>query len=201
MKEKPYAFPYCLACYAPLEAELATGSHELGAKAKARRNARASIPCTQCDSVNLRVDIKDHWTKEPRIVEVEWWLKASVVLVIAVMSFATLMTRQTGLSAAGHGMVVGAPILSAIVLWDLMSITRKRGLFNGGILWGVAVPALVLSVGLVVILFTGTVQYGDAAIGGAFIVICAPIPMLLKRCWEAARVRYVAHAQSKLLAR
>ncbi len=198
MQQRPYQFPYCLHCYAPLEFDLATDSHALGTKAKARKHARASVPCPQCDEINLVVDISHHWTKEPVLVEIEWWMKAAIVALLAVLGLSILITTRESWSLRGHEMLIGVPLFTSVLFWDLASITRKKGLLNGAIVWGGVAAILGLGTVLVLLYPSANADPSSLVLVGCLMLIGMVLPGRVKQRWEAWRDKRVANAQSRL---
>ncbi|MCB9913955.1 MAG: hypothetical protein H6828_02255 [Planctomycetes bacterium] len=181
MRPKPaYASPYCLHCYAPLGEVQAPSTH-----------------CAVCGHANLVVDLRRLWTREKRLRELEHLLKVIVALFIGAISLAALFSRQSGMSAAGHGMGVGAPILLGLLLWDAVSITQRESLFRGSIVWPIVgwafvVPATALALAVplpMVRWIAGAVALGSLA------GILSP---LTRRRWIAWRERHVLAGQQAL---
>lgn len=124
---------YCLFCYEELE-----------------RPRVASVHCPACGRLNLRQDLQDYWTREPRFVRLERALKLVIVALVALASgYLMFPTRQMH-GYAGVGYSAGAPLLIGIILWDTASLaTRRRSMLRLELLW----PALVFLVGAAPVLF------------------------------------------------
>ena len=126
---------YCLYCYGPM-AEI----------------RGASEPCPRCGEVNLKVDRREHWTLEPRLVRLEALLKALTVALALALAYPLLIFPSGGHGFAGVGFSMGAPLLIGFVLWDAASlVTARRSLLRHSVLWPllpltlVAGPALVIA--------------------------------------------------------
>lgn len=196
MQKKPYHAPYCLYCYASLGVSMATDSHAKDEKAKQRQAPGASLHCPKCERVNLVVDTHRFWSKETRLVELEWWLKAGVMVLVLGISAVALLNPGTGLSAAGHGMAAGAPILIGILLWDLASITLKRSLFNGAIVWGVVAVVAGLLPAIGIFLVTQGLPLPIRIVLACLPFSFAVGPILGKSRFEAWREARIARGQA-----
>ncbi len=118
--------PYCLKCYAPLE-----------------RNHDACTVCPHCHFVSVAADHGRYWTREPNLVELEWFAKVFIVLGLAAF-FAWMLTRMNMQFGMGQGFAIGAFIAVGAVLWETASkLTRHKPYFRARLFW----TALILVLG------------------------------------------------------
>lgn len=178
-----YASPYCLHCYAPLA-----------------RSKGASYECSACGLSSLQVDFGRLWTREPGLRKLERLAKALILTTMVCLTALILLNPGVGISK-GHGMVIGAPLLIGVLLWDLASITRSESQFRGDIVWPIVGWGLGPIVGYV--LFGLWTQSGNPLLLGLFVLCCAvTLPAvfspLIRRWWRSWRVRHVLRAQGVL---
>ncbi len=135
MSAEAHKGPYCLECYAPIQA-----------------NERALVTCERCGARLVREDLRQFWTRERRFVLIESGLKALVVLLVAGL-FAFIL-RPTGHmhGNTGVGYSAGMPVLIGLLLWDTASlVTRRRSILRLEIVW----PWMAVSVGMLPLIFVG----------------------------------------------
>lgn len=105
------------------------------------RFREVSATCSSCGEVNLREDRRIFRTKRARPVLVERILKSITVVALVSVTWILLSTHR----GHGGGVVIGFPILMAVLLWDTIGlVTRRRSVFKMEILW----PAVVACIGL-----------------------------------------------------
>jgi len=118
---------YCLYCY-----------HEL------ERPDAATVHCPACRRTMLKQDFELFWTRERNYRQLEVFIKAIIVLIVAAISWAVLVPRGQMHGFAGVGYAAGFPILLGFLLWDSASlITRRRSILRIEVVW----PALVFTLG------------------------------------------------------
>jgi len=126
--------PYCLRCYQALEAR-----------------DGPSHACERCGFVNLKLDQKLYWTREPALCDLEGWAKTITVYVL--IGLGLLLGIGFGSKASfgtGQGWAVGFPILVGVLLWETASkITGRKPYFRATIVWRIllaipVVPMLLL---------------------------------------------------------
>lgn len=179
----PFATPYCLHCYAPLE-----------------RFRGASCECATCGRPNLHVDQQRLWTRERRLRELESLAKSLILIAMGGVAALALMFPGSGVGK-GHGMAIGAPILMGILLWDLASITRSESQFRGDIIW----PIIGWGLGplSLLVLHALSVQEG---VGGPelsaalFLCVAVTVPAVfspwIRRRWLRWRAEHIARRQA-----
>lgn len=176
-----YKSPYCLTCYRPL-GEL----------------TMPSTRCPHCGAANLTVDLRRLWTREKRIREVEWLLKAAIVLVLGSLSAVMLLYPGTGTSGAGHGMAAGAPILLGVLLWDAASISQRDSVFRGSLIWPI-VGGLGLLPATMIFLAMPSPEWARPA--SAIVIVCCLAGLaspLTRRRWRRWREARVTQRQAEL---
>ena len=119
--------PYCLRCYAPMEAF--TGPSHV---------------CERCRFVNLRLDQQQFWTKEHDLRQVEVVAKGAIVLLVVGLALAIVRAFGDQVSfGMGQGWAVGFPIVVGLVLWETASkITRRSPTFRALLVWRVVLGVL-----------------------------------------------------------
>lgn len=122
---------YCLRCYSDLDWP-----------------SSARTVCPSCGFLNLRVDHRVYWTREPKLVEVEWSLKAAVIVVSGIVGFSLISTSTA--SGTGAGWFFAIPFVAAVAMWSSLSkITRHGSYFSAKVLWSAVF--LLPVVGLLVV--------------------------------------------------
>ena len=123
-KAPPRASGYCLYCYAPLPNP--EGARDV---------------CAHCGKVNLKIDRRTFWTKEPWIVRIERTLKMVVMVPAVLLTLAAPFVGGGGTPAGGFALF--APLILGIIVWQTLSkITRWDPHLDARILW-TAVFALI----------------------------------------------------------
>ena len=105
------------------------------------RLREVSGTCSACGEVNLREDRRIYRTKRARPVLIERVLKGVTAVALIAVTWILLSSHR----GHGGGVVIGFPILAAVLLWDTIGlVTRRRSIFKMEILW----PAVVACIGL-----------------------------------------------------
>ena len=129
---EPRPGSYCLHCYAP-------GQSTQG----------ASTTCSACGRTQLREDGRSLWTREPRIVELEQWLRiGAVALPLFVLAWAMWPVVRGDFGARGYrtfGFLAIGLLLAMALLHDTAClVTHRRSTFRVELLWSY----LPLAIGL-----------------------------------------------------
>lgn len=101
--------PYCLTCHAAL-------GEWFG----------ASVRCESCDAVNLRVDHRTYWTRSPRALRTERWLRVGGTLLLIAATLALMASNATPHETGWKTFAVMGTLIPATLWWDLASLRTKR---------------------------------------------------------------------------
>lgn len=127
-----HSLEYCLYCYSPMVST--TG---------------ASQRCAHCGRVHLRVDHGSYWTREPKLVRLEWFIKLSIAA--TVIGAWLFISKTYDLGRVSSFLVGPMLMLGGVMWWTAGLITRKSRYFSGRVLWGASIGLLVL--GIPILLF------------------------------------------------
>lgn len=114
----------CLRCYGLLD-----------------RPEAASEVCPHCGFTNLAAWRRVFWTREPRLVRIEWAFKAAIAAAMGgLTAWATLNMSHLG---TGAGWFLLIPALAGIALWFTASKTTQHvHYFNAGLLWSLTIALI-----------------------------------------------------------
>jgi hypothetical protein len=158
-----HSLEYCLYCYTPM-----------------MTTKGASQRCAHCGRVHLRIDHTSHWTKEPKLVALERFIKLSIAAVVTAFWFYTSAEYNLGpVSSFLFGPLL---MLGGVMWWTAGLITRKSRYFSGRVLWGASIAMLV--VGMPILLFVMDVTARHETFGAeywrSYLILASPaMPMTL----------------------
>jgi hypothetical protein len=158
-----HSLEYCLYCYTPMVS-----------------TKGASQRCAHCGRIHLRIDHASHWTKEPKLVALEWIIKLSIASVVVAFWFLT--STEYDLGPVSTFLIGPLLMLGGVMCWTAGLITRKSRYFSARVLWGASIGMLVL--GIPVLLFVMDVTARKETFGAeywrSYLILSSPaMPMAL----------------------
>ncbi len=158
-----HSLEYCLYCYTPMVS-----------------TQGASQRCAHCGRAHLRVDHASYWSKEPKLVRIEWAIKLSIAAIV--IGFWYLTSTAYDLGMVSTFLIGPLLMLGGVMWWTAGLITRKSRYFSARVLWGASIGLLVL--GIPILLFVMDVIARQEIFGAeywrSYLILASPAaPMSL----------------------
>lgn len=158
-----HSLEYCLFCYAPMAT-----------------TCGASQRCARCGRVHLRIDHSTHWSREPKLVCIEWSIKG--VIASLIIAWFVYLSMNHELGPVSTFLIGPMLMLGGVLWWTAGLITRKPRYFSGRVLWTSSI--LMLAFGTPVLLFIMDVVARRSTFGSeywkAYLILASPVlPMIV----------------------
>lgn len=159
----PHSLEYCLYCYAPMATTVG-----------------ASQRCARCGKVHLRRDQVSHWSREPKLIAIEWAIKS--VIVVGLIVYLGITTTNYQLGPVSTFFIGPLLMLGGVLWWTTGLITRRPRYFSARVLWSTTILMLVF--GTPLLLFVMDIvarrESFDSDYWQAYMVLASPaLPMLI----------------------